>query len=349
MNKKQILTMIGFAAVMILAGTSSYRIMSDDDDLLPGDYETAYHDKEHGRETADAEGLFAEPNEDEAARTFTASAVEFTPVDIPVSFRGTGDNKLIGGENLNDIFNLIAHGDSVVRILQIGDSHVRGHYFPVAVRQTLEESFGSQATGDDKITYHTDCIASETGKNGIVYSAIGINGARASRFAEDDMIEKIAAQRPNIVIVSFGTNESHTKGYDEETHSGTIDTLLTRISEVCPDVQFLLTTPPGSFISQRSGRTYRDRRGRRRYSYVKRQNTVTSRVAANIVNYGKEHHIAVWDMYSIAGGEQFACTNWRGAGLMNNDRIHYTINGYRLQGHLLGEAFLKAYNEYVEH
>ncbi len=347
MNKERLWMMIGFAAVMIFVGTSSYRMMTDDDDLLPGDYETAYNDGEYS-DDAD-EVTFAEHDVDETLKTFKAPVVEFTPVDIPVSFRGTKDNKLIGGENLNGIFSLIAHGDSVVRILQIGDSHVRGHSFPVAVRKTLEDSFGSQATGDDKINYRTDCIASETGENGIVYSAIGINGARASRFAEEDMIGKIAAQHPNIVIVSFGTNESHAKGYDEDAHSGAIDTLLSRISEVCPDVQFLLTTPPGSYISQRTGRTYRDRRGRRRYSYVKRQNTLTSRVAANIVNYGREHHIAVWDMYSIAGGEQFACTNWRGAGLMNNDRIHYTVNGYRLQGHLLGEAFLKAYNEYVEH
>ncbi len=350
MNKKRTFRTIGLASLIVLLGTSSHKMMTSDRRLAESS-ETECQDKEHDEDTDTHQANLTQENDiiSEAGLSPVAGMVEISHVELPVSFRGITDNEITGSEYLSESFALIAGKDSVVRILQIGDSHVRGHYFPVAVRNTLEDSFGSQATGEDKITYRTDCIASETGESGVVYSAIGINGARASRFVEDDMIKQIAAQRPNLVIVSFGTNESHGKNYDEEAHSHTIDSLLSRISGACPGVQFLLTTPPGSYISRRSGRTYRDRRGRRRYSYVRRENTLTSRVAANIVNYGREHHVAVWDMYSIAGGEQYACTNWRGAGLMNNDRIHYTVNGYRLQGHLLGEAFLKAYNEYVGH
>jgi hypothetical protein len=34
---------------------------------------------------------------------------------------------------------------------------------------------------------------------------------------------------------------------------------------------------------------------------------------------------------------------------MQRDQVHYTHEGYRVQGNLLAEALLKAYNSYVEH
>lgn len=262
-------------------------------------------------------------------------AVEVTK--IPSAFRGMNENALIGSEFLDSTFNEIASKDKVVRILQIGDSHVRGYHFPLAVRETLEKAFGSEATGEDKITYKTDCIASETGKPGIVYSAIGINGACVSRFTKDDMIEQIADQHPDMVIISFGTNES-CGNYSEESHSESLEILMDRIKAVCPGVTFLLTTPPGSYASKRI------KKSRRRTSAA---NENTIRVAKNIVKFGHEHNAAVWDMYGIAGGDEYACLNWKTAGLMNRDLIHYTVNGYKLQGHLLGEAILKAYNKYV--
>lgn len=278
----------------------------------------------------------------------SAMPVSYHHTEMPYSFNGVADNNLIGGEYLDSTFNLIAGKDSVVRILQIGDSHVRGHYFPGAVRSTLEDAFGDQATEDDVISYRNSCIATETGKPGIVYSAIGINGATTSRFLEDDKIEEIKKLKPNLIVISFGTNES-CGHYDSVAHAKVLDSLIERLSAECKGVQFLLTTPPGSYKYVRSGRTYRDRRGRKRYAKVRRPNKNTADVASTIVKYGKENHIAVWDMYSIAGGDDNACTNWRSAGLMNKDQIHYTMAGYKLQGQMLGEAIIKAYNKYVEH
>ena len=52
---------------------------------------------------------------------------------------------------------------------------------------------------------------------------------------------------------------------------------------------------------------------------------------------------AVWDIFTIAGGPSSAITNWRNAGMMNTDLIHYLGTGYTLQGKLLGDAIYRAY------
>ena len=53
------------------------------------------------------------------------------------------------------------------------------------------------------------------------------------------------------------------------------------------------------------------------------------------------------DIYTIGGGEESACENWRNSGMMNTDCVHFLTSGYVLQGKLLGEAIYKAYTETV--
>ena len=54
-------------------------------------------------------------------------------------------------------------------------------------------------------------------------------------------------------------------------------------------------------------------------------------------------------MYNVVGGSLRACKNWLAAQLMRPDHVHYLPEGYTLQGELLYEAIIKAYNEYVSH
>ena len=206
--------------------------------------------------------------------------------------------------------------------MQIGDSHVKGNILPRALGNTLQGFFPRL-----EFTYY------------------GMNGAWARRFYEQDMINRVAAEHPDLVIVSFGTNEAHGATLDERTHAETMQLLTQRIIEKCPGVCFLFTTPPGSYISQRTG-SYTTGTGRRRrthYTTAKVPNQNTANVARSIVNFCRSHRMAVWDIFTIAGGSSSACSNWRNAGLMNTDCIHYLAQGYTLQGKLLGEAIYKAY------
>lgn len=262
-------------------------------------------------------------------------------IRLPYSFRGTRTNELTDGESLDSFFYQLYLGEQRMRVLQIGDSHVRGNVLPNTLGQALRDAFGGlQLEG-------VDADASPQPDSGVIFDYIGINGAHASRFTENDMLERIADFHPDLVIISFGTNEAH-GNFDEATHGITLQALVDGIRAQRQDIAIILTTPPGSYIATKSGRRWRDRRGRWHSNTVHAPNHRTERVAANIARFGHEHHLAVWNLFEIAGGDTYAYTNWRNAGLMQTDQIHYTVQGYELQGNLLGQAIIKAYQTYTE-
>ena len=239
---------------------------------------------------------------------------------FPSSFRNTRNNELIEATSLAPVFKELKQ-NKAVKVMQIGDSHVRGNYLPRSVGSTLQSYFPRV-----RFTYY------------------GINGAWARRFYDNDMVNRVANERPDLVIISFGTNEAHGATLNERTHAETMQTLTDRIAERCPGVCFLFTTPPGSFISQRTGSRAVGSGRRRTTRYTtKVPNANTANVARSIVNFCRSHRMAVWDIFTIAGGPTSACTNWRSAGMMNTDQVHYLSHGYILQGKLLGEAIYKAY------
>ena len=104
------------------------------------------------------------------------------------------------------------------------------------------------------------------------------------------------------------------------------------LKEKCTNASFLITTPPGAYT----------RMGRSRII-----NKRTPLVVNTAKEFARKNGMAVWDLYDIVGGEKYACKNWTDAGMYQKDKIHFTREGYTLQGLLLHEAFIKAYNDYV--
>lgn len=262
--------------------------------------------------------------------------MQFVSVDspMPAVFRNTTENELTDpAGSLNPFWEKLGALDRPLRIVHIGDSHVRGHVFPYVMRCSLEDDFGSKAVENIPVTYQTSGIARETGSNGVVYHILGVNGATCQSFSTPEHIRQIADLHPDLVILSFGTNEAHGRRYNASEHTAAINYLIEELKVSCPDVAFLMTTPPGAYV----------RNGRR----GKIINPRTPLVVENELKFAREHGIAIWDMYDIVGGKQRACLNWDAAKMYQCDKIHFTHEGYTLQGLLLHEAFIKAYNHYV--
>lgn len=241
-------------------------------------------------------------------------------VPLPDAFTGTGENVITDSlgvlDSVLERFRQIQNGGSedTLRIVHIGDSHIRGHIFPQTAGKRLAETFGA-----------------------VSYTDVGVNGATCLTFTHPDRIAAIAALRPELLIMSFGTNESHNRRYNSNVHYHQMEELLKLLRDSLPDVPILLTTPPGSYES------FRQRRRKRTYSINPR--TVTA--VNTIHNFARRNRLVVWDMYNMAGGSPRACKNWVAAGLMRPDHVHYLPAGYILQGNLLYEAIIKAYNAYV--
>ena len=241
-------------------------------------------------------------------------------IRFPQVFEGTKPNGFIDPTSslrpiMERLYRLkIGASDDTLRIVQIGDSHVRGRIFPRTTGMKLKEVF--------------DLIS---------YTDMGVNGATCLTFTHPDRVDAIAELKPELLILSFGTNESHNKRYNSTVHYHQMDELLKLLRTRMPDVPIVLTTPPGSYESFRQSR--------RRRTYAINPRTIT---AVNTIHkYGQDRKLAVWDMYTVVGGKERACKNWWEAGLMRPDHVHYIAEGYVLQGELLFEAFIKAYNDYV--
>lgn len=262
--------------------------------------------------------------------------MQFVSVDspMPAVFRNTTENELTDpAGSLHPFWEKLGALDRPLRIVHIGDSHVRGHVFSYVMRCSLEDDFGSKAVENIPVTYQTSGIARETGSNGVVYHILGVNGATCQSFSTPEHIRQIADLHPDLVILSFGTNEAHGRRYNASEHTAAMNYLIEELKASCPDVAFLMTTPPGAYV----------RNGRR----GKIINPRTPLVVENELKFAREHGIAIWDMYDIVGGKQRACLNWNAANMYQRDKIHFTHEGYTLQGLLLHEAFIKAYNHYV--
>lgn len=240
---------------------------------------------------------------------------------LPESFRNTLPNELINGEFLRTLNQVPTDSSFHLKVMHIGDSHVRGNFFPKALGKVLTDSLEAD------------------------FAYYGINGAQASRFLEPDLIEKVASEQPHLIVISFGTNEAHSPHYNADDQTMVLALLVDSLTRACNSSgtpQFLFTTPPGSYLRQRTGRYYRNRRGRRVYYYRHSNNETTPLVADNIVNFSKVNNFPAWDIFNIAGGREHACENWKNSNLMNNDQIHYTAAGYTLMGEMLGQAIVKA-------
>lgn len=252
---------------------------------------------------------------------------------MPASFKNTAENVIVDtAHSLTPFFEKLKKLREPVRIVHIGDSHIRGRVFSGQVRSDFERDFGHEATLPDTITYWSGGLAKETGLPGVVCHSIGINGAACLNFTNPMQAREIANLKPDLIIVSFGTNESHGRGYSISEHDSQMNNLVCLLKEYCPDAAFLFTTPPGSYVRYRRKRSINPR---------------TEQAAKTITAYAGRNKMAYWDMYTIVGGRKSACLNWTNNNLMQRDRIHFTADGYRIQGNLLYEALIKAYNDYV--
>ena len=183
--------------------------------------------------------------------------------------------------------------------------------------------------------------ALENSCNGIIVHAIGNNSATYQCYNRiDDYGKKLASLRPNLVIISLGTNESVNSALTPERLEREIDKLVCTVKQENPDALLLLTTPADNKLRQ----TKKDKRGRRITYYAENENTVC--VVETIKKYGVKHNIAVWDWYAIAGGKG-ACETWINEEGMKDDHIHYTQKGYILQGNLLYNSILSAYEQHI--
>lgn len=177
-------------------------------------------------------------------------------------------------------------------------------------------------------------INASRGDTGLAYHVIGNNGAT---FATYTMIGGVGTDisemfEPDLIILSLGTNEAFNKITRSEFRQ-TIDDFVKELRETNPDAKILLVTP-----QECHRKTTRRRRRRTKTSFSVNKSVKSMR--DEIVDYGRDNHIPVYDWYEVAGGDG-SSHKWISDKNINTDHIHLTMAGYRLQGNLFTDALIK--------
>lgn len=204
------------------------------------------------------------------------------------------------------------------------DAFFRSYYFdrPVSQANLL---FSKPADGQTGGRIALDGILLETEMAGVVYHSIGVNGAKFSDFVRARYFARqLADLNPDLVILSFGTNEAQGKLTDNFVYQQ-MGELVGQIKKYTPGAYILFTTPADSYLKGRGFNPY------------------MGPICADIRRFARENGYALWDLFHLAGGEHSA-QNWKSAGLMAPDSVHYSRAGYSVQGKLFYQAFIRAYN-----
>ncbi|WP_291142541.1 GDSL-type esterase/lipase family protein [Flavobacterium sp. UBA7680] len=161
---------------------------------------------------------------------------------------------------------------------------------------------------------------------GLIYSGIGVNGAKYSDYNKYPLFfEQLKALHPDMLVFSLGTNESYEK-LESGNYIKQLREFISNIKAQNINVPIIVMTPPPSLLR-------------------KRPNTFIQDYTKQIIEIAQTDGFAVWDLYDEFGGME-GIRNLKSAKLIGPDWVHYSKKGYEKQGNLFSEAFLKAYDNF---
>jgi lysophospholipase L1-like esterase len=177
-------------------------------------------------------------------------------------------------------------------------------------------------------------VALEREGPGVVYDALGANGARLKLWEDtpaSHWAEQLALRDPALVVFQYGTNESEAgvlaPDYDE-----TMGKLLENVRGAAPGASILVVAPL-------------DRAEKRAGGKLGTRGVIFKLVDAQR-RVAKEHKVAFWDTFTAMGGEG-SMGRWMKEGLGSGDFTHPTPKGAEVLGDLLYKALVSGYEAWA--
>jgi lysophospholipase L1-like esterase len=169
---------------------------------------------------------------------------------------------------------------------------------------------------------------------GVVYDALGANGARLKLWEDTPLShwkEQLELRDPALVVFQYGTNESEA-GVLAPDYEETMGKLLDNVRAGAPNASMLVLAPLDRAEKSAGGRF-----GTR--SIIKKLVATQRRVAS-------DHKVAFWDTYTAMGGEG-SMGRWMKEGLGSGDFTHPTPKGAEVLGDLLYKALVSGYEAWA--
>ena len=172
----------------------------------------------------------------------------------------------------------------------------------------------------------TGLLPEDPGRHGLRFISTGVNGARTTTWMDrcPEFLREMGLVKPHLVILGLGINDSTMPASDfrPERFKANYRRLLDTIREESPFCAFIFISNNDSWRYVRRGMVHNDN---------------GEAVRQAMLELAGEYGGALWDLFGIMGGNGSA-TEWRDAGLMKDDRLHFTREGYELLGDMLYRA-----------
>jgi lysophospholipase L1-like esterase len=181
-------------------------------------------------------------------------------------------------------------------------------------------------------------VSVERSAPGVVYSALGMVGARAEyllKCREETFNEQVTGEHPDLIILGYGTNETSGSNLDEKAYDAALSTIVSRLHRAAPAALVIILTPPDRGDS-RPGQA-------EHYEQIIRQITAVERRVA------ERDGAVVVDLYTAMGGAGSA-ERWAYSlpALARPDMTHFTNEGYNLLGRYIVGGIMKLYDSGAE-
>lgn len=221
-----------------------------------------------------------------------------------------------------------------LRILHIGDSHVKSGYFAETFASLMDSIITNTIKGI--VRHDSDSVF-------VQLKVMAKNGAMAKTILQSVYSDTVVQEfQPDLVIVSLGTNEAYNQ-VRMDTLSFYQEQLIQQIFRDAPDCDILLTTP-GDGLKRYYTRV-RVSKKKKRYKRV--AHFKTNEYLVDVIDYYNQipdrMDVAVWNFFPVMGGED-SIRDWSQNGYAQGDMIHLTREGYRLQARLLCKAVMDSVN-----
>lgn len=226
-------------------------------------------------------------------------------------------------------FDVFIDGMRIVRISTRGE-RVSSAFRTFDIGENVTHQLEVRAAGDGDVRVFGISLART--QPGVVFDALGINGARVTtclQWDESHWAEQLRHRSPSLVILAYGTNESTDETLPAQTYERQLVDLLGRIARAVPAASCLLLGPPDRAVKVGDG-------------------WVTSPKLKEVISsqrrVAEAAGCAFYNQLDAMGGEGTVAT-WADEkpARAQSDRVHLTRDGYAELGSTFASDLMRAY------
>lgn len=194
--------------------------------------------------------------------------------------------------------------------------------------KSLTSTFKITFPASDTINFYGVSVEKNNEK-GLIYHSIGANGAKYSDYNKtSNFWKQLPKLKADCYVISLGTNEAQDQNLTPDIFLADVKKTVDLIKIATPNASIILVSPPISY-----------------YKKIK-PNPILETMTQAIKDFCFQNNLCFWDLFNVSKGLEGA-SNWKSLQLLRPDLVHFSKDGYVLQGNLFLTAFSELWNKFL--